>query len=405
MKPPKISRRHLVKRHFFLLLFAVTSILLSAQAQVSAGSATGVTAYPHRGHPHAEADIAGTSLPPFETPASLACVYRLARPLVPGCPVLGTSAVPTGGSGLIAIVNAFDNPPALADLNRFSGRFGLPECSGSNRCFRKAYATGVKPPPDGLWAQSASVVTEYAHAFAPQAQIVLVEAASSAIEDMWVAVRAANTILQNHGGGQMILPFSILEEADETSFDSNFTAPGVVYISGNEGSLGIFDYPATSPNVIALGGTGFVRDANGNFVREEATTFWAGGRSVYESRPSYQDGIEGKVRNSRGIPDAAFAGDPISGAILYYTSVSFDGFVGWIYEGNVGVGEAGWAGIINRANSHASSTQDELGMFYGSIGDATVFRDITKGQAFGISAGPGWDFLTGAGTGVGLKGK
>jgi kumamolisin len=404
-----------VKRNVCLfLLFVAMSILLPAQSQAWQsqawqatawpGSSAGVTARPHRGHPHAEAD-APRSLPPFETPASLACVYRLARPLVPGCPVLETSAVPTGGSGLIAIVNAFDNPPALADLNVFSRRFGLPQCSASNPCFSKAYATGTKPPPDGLWAQSASVVTEYAHAFAPQARIVLVEAASSAIEDMWFAVRAANTILQNHGGGQMILPFSILEEADETSFDSNFTAPGVVYISGNEGSLGIFDYPATSPNVIALGGTGFVRDANGNFVREEATTFWAGGRSIYEARPSYQDGIEGRVGNRRGIPDAAFAGDPIRGAILYYTSVSFDGFVGWIYEGNVGVGEAGWAGIINRANSHAAGSREELSMFYGSIGDASVFRDITRGQAFGISARPGWDFLTGVGTGVGLKGK
>lgn len=390
-------------RRLFLIIFAVCSVPFAANAQVRTGSGAGVAAHPHRGHPQFEV-LNSPSLPPYETPASLACIYELAQPLVPGCPVLGTSAVPTGGSGLIAIVNAFDNPPALADLNMFSRRFGLPVCSSTNRCFNKVYATGVQPPEDGLWAQSASVVTEYAHAFAPQAQIVLVEAASSAIEDMWFAVDKANTILAAHGGGQMILPFSILEESDETSFDQHFTTPGVVYISGNEGSLGIFDYPATSPNVVALGGTGFVRDAKGNFVREEATTFWAGGKSLYESRPSYQDGIE-KVGSQRGIPDAAFAGDPIHGAILYYTSVSSNGFVGWIFEGNVGVGEAGWAGMINRAGSHAASSQEELSMFYGSIGDSTEFRDITKGQAFLVFAAPGWDFLTGVGTGVGLKGK
>jgi subtilase family serine protease len=351
-----------------------------------------------------EAAFAGTLLP-FETPASLACVYRLAEPLVPGCPVLGTRAVPTGGSGLIVIVNAFDNPPALADLNVFSQRFGLPPCSSFHRCFSKIYATGVQPPEDELWAQSASVVTEYAHAFAPQAQIVLVEAASSAIQDMWFAVSRANTILASHGGGQMILPFSILEQSNEANVDPLFTTPGVVYISGNEGSLNLFDYPATSPNVIALGGTGFVRDSNGNFVNEEATSFWAGGESRFEARPSYQDGIQSIVGDKRGIPDAAFAGDPISGAILYYTSVSLDGFVGWIYEGNVGVAEAGWAGIINRANSHAGSTQEELGMFYGSLGDPTVFTDVVDGQAFGLLAEPGWDVLTGVGTGIGLKGK
>ena len=391
-----------MKLHNRLFLVpAVCFLVLAAQAQVPVGSAV---ARPHRGIPHLEGAVTRSS-PPYETPASLACVYLLVDDLVPECPVLGTSAVPQGGSGLIAIVNAFDNPPALGDLNVFSKRFGLPQCGASNPCFSKVYAAGFRPPPDTLWAQSASVVTEYAHAFAPQAQIVLVEAKTSSIKDMWDAVGVANSILSTHGGGQMILPFSILEESDETGFDPLFTTPGVVYISGNEGSLGIFDYPATSPNVIALGGTGFVRDPNGNFLREQATTFWAGGKSLYESRPSYQDGIESKVGSQRGIPDVAFAGDPINGAILYYTSVSSDGFVGWIFEGNVGVAEAGWAGIINRAGTHAASSQDELSMFYGSIGDSTEFRDITKGQAFDIFAAPGWDFLTGVGTGVGLKGK
>jgi kumamolisin len=389
-----------VKPHIRLfLVFAVCSVACAAQVQVR----TGVVAHPHRGLPQVAAATT-RSFPPYETPASLACVYLLVPDVVPGCPVLGTSEVPTGGSGMIAIVNAFDNPPALADLNVFSQRFGLPQCSPSNRCFSKVYATGVQPPEDGLWAQSASVVTEYAHAFAPQAQIVLVEAASSSIDDMWFAVDKANAMLASHGGGQMILPFSILEESDETRFDHHFTTPGVIYISGNEGSLGIFDYPATSPNVIALGGTGFVRDPNGNFMSEQATTFWAGGKSLYESRPSYQDGIE-KVGSQRGIPDVAFAGDPIHGAILYYTSVSSNGFVGWIFEGNVGVAEAGWAGMINQAQTHAASTQEELSMFYGSIGDSTEFRDITKGQAFLVFAAPGWDFLTGVGAGVGLKGK
>ena len=126
---------------------------------------------------------------------------------------------------------------------------------------------------------------------------------------------------------------------------------------------------------------------------------------MFESRPSYQDGIADLVGSQRGIPDLAFASDPIKGAILYYTSVNFDGFVGWIFEGNVGVAEAGLAGIINRAGTHASSTAEELGTLYGGLGDTSVFTDITKGQAFGIFAKPGWDFLTGVGTPVGLKGK
>jgi len=395
-----------VKKYALLVcVFALCSFAVLVHAQHAQGPAIPGVARPHRGTPHLKTAASPSALPPYETPASLACLYQLATPLVPGCPVLGTTAVPTGGSGMIVIVNAFDNPPAQADLNFFSKHFGLPTCDPSNKCFSKVYATGVKPPVDELWAQSAAVVTEYAHAFAPQAQIVLVEAASAAVTDMWIAVRKANNILKNHGGGQMILPFSILEDPSQTQVDPLFTTPGVIYISGNEGGLGFFDYPGTSPNVICLGGSSIIRDSDGNFVREESTTFWAGGQSLFESRPSYQDGIADLVGSQRGIPDLAFASDPIKGAILYYTSVNFDGFVGWIFEGNVGVAEAGLAGIINRAGTHASSSAEELGMLYGSLGDTSVFTDITKGQAFGIFAKPGWDFLTGIGTPVGLKGK
>jgi len=393
------------KLTLFVCVVSLCLLAVDGKAQNLRTPAIPGVARPHRGSPHLASALAPAALPPYETPASLACIYQLTTPLVPGCPVLGTSALSTGGTGMIAIVNAFDNPPALSDLNVFSKHFGLPTCDPTNKCFTKVYATGVKPPEDDLWAQSASVVTEYAHAFAPQAQIVLVEAASASVTDVWIAVRKANNILANHGGGQMILPFSILEDPSETQIDSLFTTPGIVYISGNEGSLDFFDYPGSSPNVICLGGSGLVRDASGNFVREESTTFWAGGKTLFESRPSYQDDISDLIGTQRGIPDVAFASDPIKGAILYYTSISFDGFVGWIFEGNVGVAEAAWAGIINRAGSHARSSSEELSMLYGSLGDPTVFNDITKGQAFGISAKPGWDFLTGIGTPVGLKGK
>ena len=386
------------------VVLALCSLAVLVQAQIS--GADSAVAHPHHQQARRAAALVPGTLPPYETPASLACLYRLVSTTVPGCPVLGTSAVPAGGNGLIAIVGAFDNPPALADLNVFSQQYGLPQCNASNPCFQKVYATGVRPPIDGLWAQAAAQVAEYAHAFAPKAQIVLVEAATSSVGDIWFAVEKANRILANHGGGQMILPFGILEGAAETSLDPLFTTPGVVYLSGNEGSLGLFDYPCASPNVICLGGTGLVRDkTTGNFVGEMASSFWTGGQSVYELRPSYQDAVESKVGTQRGIPDLAFASDPITGAVLFYTSVDFDGFVGWLYEGNVGIGEAAWAGIINTANSHAASSQDELTLLYSGLGNSDVLRDITKGKGIGKSARPGWDFLTGIGVPVGLKGK
>lgn len=393
-------------RLLLALALCFSALLAHAQARPDALTARADVARPHHKQSQREGDAVPDTLLPYETPASLACLYRLVPTTVVGCPVLSTTVVPTGGSGVIAIVSAFDNPPALADLNVFSQRFGLPLCDASNPCFQRVFATGVRPPVDGLWAQGAAQVAEYAHAFAPKAQIVLIEAASSAVGDIWFAVAKANLILANHGGGQMILPFGILEGASETTLDNLFTTPGVVYLSGNEGSLGLFDYPGASPNVICLGGTGLVRDkTTGNFEGEMASSFWTGGQSVYESRPSYQDAVESKVGTQRGIPDLAFASDPITGAVLFYTSVDFDGFVGWLYEGNVGIGEAAWAGIINLAGSHAASSQDELTLLYSGLGNSEVLRDITKGKGIGKSARPGWDFMTGIGVPVGLGGK
>jgi subtilase family serine protease len=109
-------------------------------------------------------------LPPFsgylfETPASAACVYHLASPRVPGCnPNLTTTNV-TGGSKAIAIVDAYDDPNAAADLAFFSAQFGLPKAN-----FSVVYAT-TKPAidPTGGWEIEESLDIEWAHAMAPSA--------------------------------------------------------------------------------------------------------------------------------------------------------------------------------------------------------------------------------------------
>lgn len=287
-----------------------------------------------------ESAAAGQRLP-FETPPSLACVYSLVADRVPGCPVIGTHALPDGGSGLLVIVNAYDYPTAAGHLNAFSRHFGVPECNSDNPCFRKVYATGAVPPVDSLWAGNASQSIEYAHAFAPRATIVLLEAASATAADLNFAVTIANRLIQNSptGKGQVVMPFGDFETPGELSQDALFTTPGVVYISGNEGSLNSFEYPAASPNVIALGGTGLIRDAQGNFVAEIASTFWSGGKSLFEPRPAYQDSVQDAVGGSRGIPDVAFAADPVRGACAYYNTTPDVGQLGWNFTGNVGFGE------------------------------------------------------------------
>lgn len=369
---------------------------------------TGFIAQPHvrLDRVHAEAPLA-PGLPPYETPPSLACAYSIVPDLVSGCPVLGTTALPRGGSGTIAIVNSFDYPAALNDLNIFSRRFGVPQCNASNPCFSTVFASGTRPIVDPLWALNASNVIEYAHAFLPGAKIVLVEAASGSLTDLMTAVGVANqTIAATPSGkGFVIMPWGIFEFAGELDCDSMFTQPGVIYISGNEGGLKMIEYPSASPNVLAVGGSAFVRDAQGNLNGETSTTFWSGGMSRFELRPAYQDGVSRRVKIGRGVPDVAFAGDAAVSPELYYDSIPLNGFMGWQYTGNLNFGEAFWAAVISLAGSNANDTQSELTTLYNGMGDKTIFHDITTGNAMDVFAKRGWDFVTGLGSNVGLMGK
>jgi hypothetical protein len=85
----------------------------------------------------------------FETPASLACIYGLVA-VTPGCDPNTVTTVSNRGSKVIAIVDAFDNPSALADLTLYSAQFGLPAPTAAN--FQVVYATGVQPANDTGWA-------------------------------------------------------------------------------------------------------------------------------------------------------------------------------------------------------------------------------------------------------------
>lgn len=100
----------------------------------------------------------GGSSPSGETPASLRLVYKLPS---------------TGGSGVIAIVDAYDYPTAEKDLNVFSSQFGLPACTTANGCFKKVYASGSAPRANCGWAQEAALDIEWAHAMAPTQRLFL----------------------------------------------------------------------------------------------------------------------------------------------------------------------------------------------------------------------------------------
>src|SRR4029453_7372103 len=126
----------------------------------------------------------------------------------------------TGGTHAIAIVDAFDYPTAENDLNVFSSQFGLPPCTTANGCFQKVYASGTKPRKNCGWAQEAALDIEWAHAMAPSAKIILVEAASNSFADLFQAVSVANSL---PGVQQVLMSWGGSEFSLESTYDSYFS--------------------------------------------------------------------------------------------------------------------------------------------------------------------------------------
>jgi|SRR5579884_25401 len=317
----------------------------------------------------------------------------------------------SGGSQIIAIVDAYDLPTALNDFNVFSAQFGLPQetstnvLSSSNKVFQVVYASGSKPAVKGGWALEEGLDIEWAHAMAPDAKIVLVEAASNTFSDLFSAVDVATTFQDANGllTREVSMSWGSGEFSGEAAYDEHMASQGIVYLASTGDSGAPAGYPSLSPNVIGAGGTTVTTDSSGNFVSESGWGGSGGGPSAYESRPSYQESIAGIVGTVRGVPDLSYDADPSTGVSIYDTTYPW---TGWKVVGGTSVASPSLAGIFNLASTaaggFASGSQAELAILYSNLGTSN-FRDITSGNN-GYAAGTGWDYVTGVGSVQGLVG-
>jgi subtilase family serine protease len=339
------------------------------------------------------------SAPRGETPSSIASVYSL-------------TTLQASGAGVIVIVDAYDYPTALNDFNVFANQFGLPRevstdpLNANNQAFHVVYASGSKPRSNCGWAQEAALDIEWAHAMAPNAKIVLVEAASNSFADLFQAVDVASSIANAQ---EVSMSWGGSEFSSEASNDGHFTHSGIVYFAASGDTGGATIYPGVSPNVVAAGGTRINRNGAGAFVSETGWSGSGGGPSKYESRPAYQDIIQTIVGGARGVPDYSFDADPNSG-VSVYDSTSCKGVGGWMVFGGTSVASPALSGIINSAGCNTSSAA-ELSLLYQGVGNngltinSANFRDILSGTAGSFSAKTGWDFVTGIGSTLTLSGK
>jgi subtilase family serine protease len=305
---------------------------------------------------------------------------------------------PSGGTGTIAIVDAFDYPTALNDFNVFSAQFNLPQETGNGSVFQKVYAKS-KPRANCGWAQESALDIEWAHAMAPNAKIVLVVAKSNSLSDLLQAVNFAEGL---PGVAQISMSWGSGEFSSEASYDSTFNG-NLTYVAASGDTGGQTIWPGVSPKVVAAGGTSLNMSGN-TFVSETGWSGSGGGPSKYESRPAFQDVISTIVGSKRGVPDFSFDADPHTG-VSVYDSTSCQGFVNWMVFGGTSVASPSLAGIVNFAGHNNGSS--ELTTVYGGFGSAYAnnFRDITSGTAGSFQAGASWDFVTGIGSSLNTQGK
>jgi len=345
-------------------------------------------------------------LPPFsgylfETPASIACIYNLVEVTVPGCNPNLTTTNPTGGNHAIALVDAYDDPTAESDLAVFSSQFDLPPAK-----FKVVYANGTQPgqDPTGGWEIEEALDVEWAHAMAPEAKIYLVEAKNNSFSNLFNAVIVASNLVAAAGGGEVSMSWGGGEFSQETLYDSIMTTPKVVYFASTGDSPGT-EYPAVSPNLIAAGGTTISRDlTTGAVISENTWQDAGGGPSVYEPRPSYQDGVASTVGSTRGTPDISFDANPNTGVWVYASNAVLG--VGWYTVGGTSVSSPSLAGIVNAANTFSKSSAAENALLYS--GKKKLFNDVTYGNCglyLSNFAGKGYDFCSGIGSVNTLSGK
>jgi hypothetical protein len=311
------------------------------------------------------------------------------------------------GSGTtIAIVDAYDDPNIANDLHQFDVRFGLPDPT-----FKKVNENGgtSMPAADGGWASEIALDVEWAHAIAPKASILLVEASDASFGNLLTAEQYAASqpgvvVVSNSWGGG--------EFSGENSYDSSFTTPsghaGVTFVVASGDSGAPASYPATAPTVLSAGGTTLNLDSSGNILSESAWSGSGGGISAYEAQPSFQKGIVTQTTTRRANPDVSYDADPYTGFPVY-DSYNNGTAAPWSQFGGTSDAAPQWAALIAIADqgravaglSSLDGATQTLPMLYSL--PATDFHDITTGSSTGSpheSAGPGYDLATGRGTPV-----
>jgi subtilase family serine protease len=365
----------------------------------------------------------------------------------------------TGKGKTIAIIDSFGSPTIADDLHVFDTAFGLQSmcgetgvtCTSDMPTFSILQVQGSpapkpQPPNNGTgqenrfgWAVEVSLDVEWAHATAPEANIILVTtptAETLGVQGFPPMMKAIQYVVDNHladvismslGAGEgSFKNGAAIEQLRKAFIDAQVNGVTVLAASGDGGSTNALKepvknpplipypsvgWPASDPLVTAVGGTYHCTDptATTSSLTADSTDppvqcqsypgqaeiGWiagGGGYSILFSRPSYQDnlpagssyvgssvGAPGPNTNMRGVPDVAYQASGRTAPLVYL------GAYGWFTVGGTSCSTPQWAGLVAIADQISGSDLGFINPGLYKIGsDATRyaadFFDVTQGN-------------------------
>lgn len=305
----------------------------------------------------------------------------------------------SGEGTRVAIVAALDNVAITENMKMFCNEFSLdiPELS-------VYYPDGTAENTSREWLVESSLDTQWAHVFAPKAQLLVVFAKNAQVESLISAARYASSELS---ADIVSMSFGTEETGIDEGLSAFMAGSDSIFVASSGDVGGRVSFPSTSPYCISVGGTKLVLGQNAKRVSETAWQNSGGGMSEVFDIPPWQarfynifDMTDGK----RATPDISMTANTSPGAAIYVSQLG-----GWTTAGGSSLSAACFAGIcacIKQLHPEIKTSADMLSYLYGKAGTTEYaepqysFNDIVFGKSGNFNAKSGWDFTSGLGSPV-----
>ena len=333
-----------------------------------------VTTASHK--PMAVSRAAAAATPSGFGPADIRAAYKL------------TAA--TSGGKTVAIVDAYNDPTAEADLGVYRKQYGLAACTTANGCFKKVSQTGTTtyPKTDAGWATEISLDLDMVSAACPDCHILLVEAKSTSFTDLGAGV--------NYAATQGVSAISNSYGGSDSSSVSAYSHPGIaITASTGDDGYGI-ESPASFDSVVAVGGTSLTKATT--TTRGWTEKAWSGagsGCSTLNAKPSWQTAAT--QCSGKATADVSAVADPNTG-VAVYDSTAYEGASGWQVYGGTSASSPIIASVYTQGGNLSGYPAGYTWSHSTALNDVTSGTNGTCSPKVLCTSGAGWDGPTGLGT-------